>query len=182
PALLRQRGTAAAPAAALPASCEAPKYSDVLKLPHGLTGYFDLEQARRCAQAQNKPLFIDFTGHACVNCREMEANVWSDPAVLQRLQQDYVVVALYVDDKSELPQNEWYVSAYDQKEKRTIGKKNADYQITQFKNNAQPFYVLMDPATSQALVPPTAYNLEVADFVQFLDAGKAAFQNRLAGK
>ncbi|MGV3505227.1 MAG: cytochrome c biogenesis protein CcdA [Adhaeribacter sp.] len=180
PALLRQKG--GAPAAALPANCEPAKYADFLKLPHGLQGYFDLEQARRCAQAQNKPLFIDFTGHACVNCREMEANVWSDPAVLQRLQQDYVVVALYVDDKTELPKNEWYVSTYDQKEKRSIGKKNADYQITQFKNNAQPFYVLMDPATGQPLVAPTAYNLEVSEFVQFLDAGKAAYQNRVAGK
>jgi thiol:disulfide interchange protein len=182
-ALMRQHQNGQAPvASATIADCEPPKYGHFLKLPHGLQGYFDLEQAKRCALAQNKPLFIDFTGHACVNCREMEANVWSDPAVLKRLQQDYVVVALYVDDKAELPQSEWYVSAYDQKEKRSIGKKNADYQITRFRNNAQPFYVLMDPATEKALVVPTAYNLEVAEFVNFLDAGLKQYKSRYAGQ
>ena len=160
--------------------CETPKYAEFLELPHRLQGYFDLEQAKRCAQAQNKPIFIDFTGHACVNCREMEANVWSHPEVLKRLQNDYVVVALYVDDKADLPQNEWYISAYDQKEKRTVGKKNADYQITKFQNNAQPFYILMDPATEKPLVPPTAYNLNVADFVKFLDAGVQQYKNQVA--
>ena len=160
--------------------CEEPKYADFLHLPHGLQGYFDLEQAKRCAVAQNKPIFIDFTGHACVNCREMEANVWSDPEVLKRLQNDYVVVALYVDDKAELPQNEWYISTYDKKEKRTIGKKNADYQITRFQNNAQPFYILMDPATEKPLVQPMAYNLNVQEFAGFLDAGKKQYQQKLA--
>ncbi|GEO06385.1 thiol:disulfide interchange protein [Adhaeribacter aerolatus] len=160
--------------------CEKPKYADFLHLPHGLQGYFDLEQAKRCATAQNKPIFIDFTGHACVNCREMEANVWSDPEVLKRLQNDYVVVALYVDDKAELPQDEWYVSTYDKKEKRTIGKKNADYQITRFQNNAQPFYILMDPATEKPLVQPMAYNLNVQEFANFLDAGKKQYQQKMA--
>jgi thioredoxin-related protein len=178
-ALMRQHQSGQVP---VNAQCEPPHYGDFLKLPHGLSGYFDLEQAKRCALAQNKPLFIDFTGHACVNCREMEANVWSDPAVLKRLQQDYVVVALYVDDKADLPKHEWYVSAYDQKEKRTLGKKNADYQITKFRNNAQPFYVLLDPATEQPLVVPTAYNLEVAEFVNFLDTGLKQYKSRYAGQ
>jgi thiol:disulfide interchange protein DsbD len=164
------------------ALCEAPKYANILELPHGLQGYFDLEQAKRCAQALNKPIFIDFTGHACVNCREMEANVWSDPAVLKRLQNDYVVVALYVDDKAELPRNEWYVSGYDKREKRTIGKKNADYQITKFQNNAQPFYILMDPATEKPLVAPMAYNLDVSEFVNFLDAGVKQYKSRYVVK
>jgi len=87
--------------------CENPKYSDILHLPHGLEGYFDYDQAVSCAKKLNKPIFIDFTGWGCVNCREMEANVWSDPKVLQRLRDDYVVVALYVDDKTELPKDEW---------------------------------------------------------------------------
>jgi len=162
--------------------CEPPKYAEFLELPHRLQGYFDLEQAKQCAQAQQKPIFIDFTGHACVNCREMEANVWSHPEVLKRLRNDYVVVALYVDDKADLPQNEWYVSTYDQKEKRTLGKKNADYQITKFQNNAQPFYILMDPATEKPLVPPTAYNLNVAEFIKFLDAGVQQYKSQLAEK
>jgi len=157
--------------------CEAPKYAEFLHLPHGLKGYFDLEQAKRCAAEQGKPIFIDFTGHGCVNCREMEANVWSDPAVLKRLREDYVVVALYVDDRTELPQSEWYTSSYDGKEKKTIGRKNADYQITKFGVNAQPYYVLMD-ARENVLVKPTAYDLNVDNFVKFLDAGVASYKAR----
>ncbi|RAU82108.1 protein-disulfide reductase DsbD family protein [Pontibacter arcticus] len=155
--------------------CETPKYSDFLHLPHGLQGYFDLEQAKKCAAEQGKPIFIDFTGHGCVNCREMEANVWSDPQVLKRLQEDYIIVALYVDDKTELAENEKYISKYDSKEKATIGKKYADYQITKFNVNAQPYYVLMDE-NENVLVKPTAYDLSVENFVKFLDAGVAAYK------
>lgn len=99
-------------------NCGTPKYNDLLELPHNIQGYFDYDQALECAQKQNKPIFIDFTGHGCVNCREMEATVWSDPRVLKRLKNDYVVVALYVDEKTELPESEWYVSAHDQKVKK----------------------------------------------------------------
>ncbi|NDK57558.1 protein-disulfide reductase DsbD family protein [Pontibacter fetidus] len=155
--------------------CETPKYSDFLHLPHGLQGYFDLEQAKKCAAEQGKPIFIDFTGHGCVNCREMEANVWSDPAVLKRLREEYVIAALYVDDKTDLPEGEKYVSKYDGKEKATIGKKYADYQITKFNVNAQPYYVLMDE-NENVLVKPIAYDLNVDNFVKFLDAGVAAYK------
>lgn len=158
--------------------CEPPKYADFLHLPHGLQGYFDLEQAKRCAAEQGKPIFIDFTGHGCVNCREMEANVWSHPEVLRRLQEDYVIAALYVDDKSELPESEWYTSEYDGKEKKTLGKKYADYQITKFNVNAQPYYVLMDE-NENVLVKPIAYDLSVENFVKFLDAGVAAYKNNV---
>ncbi len=108
------------------ADCEPAKYADFLHLPHGIEGYFDYQQALKCAKAQNKPLFIDFTGHGCVNCREMEQSVWSDPRILNMLKNDYVVVALYVDDKKTLPEDEWYISDYDGKQKKTLGKKNAD--------------------------------------------------------
>ncbi len=155
--------------------CEKPKYANFLHLPHGIQGYFDLDQAKRCALEQNKPIFIDFTGHGCVNCREMEANVWSDPEVLQRLKNDFVVVALYVDDKTTLPKEEWYTSTYDQKQKTTIGKKYADFQITTFQNNAQPFYVLLGQ-DGKSLVKPIAYDLNVTNFVNFLDAGIAAYK------
>ncbi|ALI98285.1 protein-disulfide reductase DsbD family protein [Rufibacter tibetensis] len=157
--------------------CEPPKYADFLKLPHNLQGYFDLEQAKKCAQEQGKPIFIDFTGHGCVNCREMEANVWSDPQVLKRLRENFVIVALYVDDKTELPQSEHYTSTYDQKQKTTLGKKYADYQITKFNVNAQPYYVLMD-ANENSLVTPIAYESNVQNFIKFLDAGVAAFKAR----
>lgn len=155
--------------------CEEPRYADFLHLPHGLSGYFDYEQALACARQQNKPLFIDFTGHGCTNCREMEAVVWSDPQVLERLQQDYVVVALYVDDKTELPEKEWYTSKHDGKVKKTIGKQNADLQITNLDNNAQPFYVLVGK-DEQVLAWPYGYNRDVESFVQFLERGKKKYK------
>jgi thiol:disulfide interchange protein DsbD len=154
--------------------CDAPKYADFLHLPHGIQGYFDYEQAVQCAKEKNKPLFIDFTGHGCVNCREMEARVWSDPEVLKILKKDYVVVALYVDDKTDLPEEEWYTSTYDRKVKKSIGKQNADFQITEFNNNAQPFYVLLDNEEN-LLVPPKAYDLNVRNFIDFLEEGKKIF-------
>jgi len=161
--------------------CEEPKYADFLHLPHGLTGYFDYEQALACAKAQNKPLFIDFTGHGCVNCREMEANVWSDPRVLKRLMYDFVVVALYVDDKTKLPESEWTISDYDGKTKKTIGAKFADLQISKFGVNAQPYYVIADPE-GNILVEPHSYDLNVENFIDFLDAGKNAFYEILSKK
>jgi thiol:disulfide interchange protein len=155
--------------------CDEPKYADFLHLPHGLQGYFDYEQALACARKQNKPLFIDFTGHGCTNCREMEAVVWSDPQVLNKLQNDFVVVALYVDDKTELSQAYWYTSAYDKKVKKTIGKQNADLQITKLDNNAQPFYVLVGK-DERVLAWPQTYDRSVEKFVKFLDKGKTKYE------
>jgi len=154
--------------------CEEPKYSDFFHLPHGLQGYFDYKQALACARSQHKPLFIDFTGHGCTNCREMEAVVWSDPQVLERLKKDFVVVALYVDDKTELPKTQWYTSKYDNKEKKSIGKQNADLQITNLENNAQPFYVLVGE-DERVLVWPYGYDKSVESFVDFLDKGKSKY-------
>ena len=132
-------------------------YSDFLELPLGLTGYFDFEQAKAAALKANKPLFIDFTGHGCVNCRKMEEYVWSDPAVLQRLKNDYVVVALYCDDKTELPAEKWYTSKVDGQEKKTLGDQNLDFQISRFNSNAQPHYVLLDPRKDdKPMVKPVA--------------------------
>ncbi|MDE7073668.1 MAG: thioredoxin family protein [Odoribacter sp.] len=166
-------------------ACEAPKYADFLHLAHGLDGYFDYEQALKCAQAQNKPLFIDFTGHGCVNCREMEQTVWADPRVLEMLKKDFVVVALYVDDKTTLPENEWYVSEYDGKKKKTLGKKNADFQIKKFDSNAQPNYILLDSRggndsnlQQHVLAPARGHNLDKDAFVDFLKQGLAEYKKR----
>ncbi|GAB3640444.1 protein-disulfide reductase DsbD family protein [Spirosoma arcticum] len=153
---------------------ETPKYADLFEFPRGLQGFFDYEQALAYAKKVNKPVFIDFTGHGCVNCREMEARVWSDPAVLSRLQTDYVMLALYVDDKTELPEADWYTSTYDGKVKKTIGAQNADLQITKYNNNAQPHYCLID-SDGKLLVAPKNYDRSVANFVAFLDAGKGKF-------
>ena len=155
--------------------CEKPKYSEFLELPHGLEGYFDFEQGLACAKAQNKPIFIDFTGHGCVNCREMEANVWSDPRVLERLSRDFVIIALYVDDKTTMPESDWVTSTYDHKIKKTIGKKYADFQIAKFGVNAQPYYVILDHE-QKMLVQPTARDLNPDHFIDFLDRGLAAFK------
>ncbi len=155
-------------------ACEEPKYADFLHLPHGLQGYFDYDQALACARKLDKPLFIDFTGHGCTNCREMEAVVWSDPQVLQRLKEDYVVVALYVDDKTELPESSWFTSAYDGKVKKTLGKQNADLQIANLENNAQPFYVLVGK-DERVLAWPYGYDKDAEKFVKFLDSGSKKY-------
>lgn len=157
--------------------CETPKYSEFLHLPHSLKGYFDLEQAMRCAKEQRKPIFIDFTGHGCVNCREMEANVWGDPRVLDILRNQYVIAALYIDDKTQLPESEWVTSSFDGKVKKTIGKKYADYQISRYQVNAQPYYILMDH-DEQPLVAPRSYNLNVEEFIAFLQKGVEEFERK----
>jgi thiol:disulfide interchange protein len=153
-------------------------YSDFLELPLGLDGYFDFEQAKAAALKANKPLFIDFTGHGCVNCRKMEEYVWSDPSVLQRLKNDYVVVALYCDDKTELPASKWYTSKVDGQEKKTLGDQNLDFQISRFNSNAQPHYVLLDPRKDdKPMVQPVAFDANVAHFVSFMDEGKSIYQS-----
>ncbi len=157
--------------------CDAPRHSEFLKLPHGLEGYFDYKQALACAKKLNKPLFIDFTGHGCVNCREMEANVWSNPEVLKRLRENFIVTALYVDDKTELPESDWYTSTYDKKVKKSIGKQFADLQITRYNVNSQPYYVLLDTA-GHLLTTPKAYDLNVDAFVKFLDTATETFEKQ----
>ncbi len=152
------------------------KYGNRLKLPHGLQGYFDIKEGLEAAKESGKPLFIDFTGHGCVNCREMEANVWSAPEVLKRLREDYIVVALYTDDPLELPESEW-VTAKNGKVKKTMGKINLHYQEERFGVNSQPFYLLLDH-NQDLLVPPKDYDLNVGNFVAFLDAGLAEFEKR----
>jgi len=175
PGIVRQQGFSSSSSTADNSICEPPKYADMLHFPHGLKGYFDYDQAIACARQQQKPLFIDFTGHGCVNCREMEARVWSDPQVLDRLKNDFVLVALYVVEKTLLPEAEWYESAYDGKIKKSIGKQNADLQITRFNNNAQPFYVILDP-NENLLVAPKAYDLNIANFVTFLDEASSSMK------
>lgn len=151
-----------------------PKYSDFLHLPHGLEGFFDLREAEAYAEKVGKPLFIDFTGHGCVNCREMEARVWSDPEVLAILRNDYVIVALYSDDKKVLPENEW-VTTESGKVLKSLGKINSRYALTTYGVNAQPYYVLQGRG-GKMLVPPRGYDLSVPGFVAFLRSGLEAYR------
>lgn len=152
----------------------APKYSDFLHLPHGLEGFYDYKQGMEYAKAVGKPVFLDFTGHGCVNCREMEANVWSDATVQKLLRDNYVIIALYVDDKKQLPESDW-VTTPDGKVRKTLGKINASFQIERFGINAQPYYVLLDNE-GQPLVTPRSYDLNVNGFIGFLESGLKAYQ------
>ena len=153
-----------------------PKHSDFLHLPHGLEGFFDLPEAEAYAAKVGKPLFIDFTGHGCVNCREMEARVWSDPQVLEILRNDYVIVALYSDDKKVLPESEW-VTTDSGKVLKSLGKINSYYALKTFGVNAQPYYVLQG-RDGKLLVPPRGYDLSIPGFVAFLRSGLEAYRNR----
>lgn len=163
--------------------CSEPKYSKSLKLPHGLKGYFTYEEGLQCAKEKNLPLFVDFTGHACVSCREVEANVWSDPEVLKMLKNEFVLVSLYVDDRTLLPKEEWYESPKDQKTKKTLGAKNSDLQISKFGNNAQPYYWIIDPQTGQALTEaPVGYEPSVINYLKFLTEGVERYKKLHSSK
>ena len=153
-----------------------PKYSEFLHLPHNLEGFFDLSEAQAYAAKVNKPLFIDFTGHGCVNCREMEARVWSDPQVLDILRNEYVIVALFSDDKKVLPEDEW-VTTDSGKVLKSLGKINAHYALKTFGVNAQPYYVLQG-RDGKVLVPPRGYDLSVPGFVEFLRSGIEAYNKQ----
>ncbi|WP_017256984.1 protein-disulfide reductase DsbD family protein [Pedobacter arcticus] len=151
------------------------KYGGLFKAPYNLNAFFDYEQGLAYAKQQSKPVLVDFTGHSCVNCRKMEASVWSDREVLKRLQNDYVLISLYVDDKTELPFNEQYVSSFSGKNIKTIGNKWSDLQASTFKTNSQPYYVLLN-SDEKVLVAPEAFNLDVKNYIEFLDNGLARFQ------
>jgi len=139
----------------------------LLDMPHGLKAYDKLEDGLAAAAAEGKKVFVDITGHGCVNCREMEARVWSDPAVLQRLREQYVLVALYMDDKVKLPESEW-VTTESGKVLKDVGRVNSHIAQTRFGVNAQPNYVILDADGTQ-LAGPRGYNLDIAEFVKFLD-------------
>ncbi|MBO7169421.1 MAG: thioredoxin family protein [Rikenellaceae bacterium] len=151
------------------------KYSDVLHLPHGLEGYFDLEQGLEAARREGKPVFLDFTGHGCVNCREMEARVWSDAEVLRRLSEDYIIIALYSDDKLALPQSEW-LTTEGGKTLKSIGKKNSYIVNSRYGISSQPAYLLLD-ADGNQLVPTKGYDLNIQNYIDFLQSGVDAYNS-----
>lgn len=154
-----------------------PKYSDFLHLPHGLEGFFTYDEAIEYAKKVGKPLFLDFTGHGCVNCREMEARVWSDPRVLTLLRQEFVILALYADDKKKADESDW-VTTESGRVLKTIGKINSDLVMRKYNANAQPYYVILDPATEQNTTEPMGYNLDIDTFIEFLTKGVEGYKNR----
>ncbi len=159
------------------ALCSTPKYSDFLHFEYGLQGYFDLEEGLACAKEQNKPVLIDFKGHACANCKEMDARVWSDPEVQKRIRENFVLVGLYVDDRTKLPDNEVFVSKVDGKEKKTMGKKNEDIEISMFNTNTLPLYAIVDPS-GRPLIETRGTDFDIQAYIDWLDRGAEAFRNR----
>jgi len=158
--------------------CKTPKYSDYLHSPHGIHSYFDYDEAVACAREQKKPLFIDFTGHGCVNCRKMEEKVWSDPKVLSLLKEKYIVVSLYVDDKKiQLSESEYFTSRSSGKTIKTLGDKNAELQEYYFGKSTQPLYCLLN--SDEELLQPAYgadyFQFKVEPFVEFLQEGLKEF-------
>lgn len=143
--------------------------------PQNIITFHDYDKGMEYAKKVGKPVLLDFTGYACVNCRKMEELVWSDPKVLGVLNNDVVLISLYVDDKKELPESEQYVSETTGKKIKTIGNKWSDLQIKTYKANAQPFYVIVDH-NSVNLVKPSAYNPNIEEYYGWLQNGVGKFK------
>jgi thiol:disulfide interchange protein DsbD len=163
--------------------CSKPSYANELHIPHGLNAYFDYEEAVACSKELKKPLFIDFTGHGCVNCRKMEELVWSDPRVLKILNEEYVIASLFVDDKKiKLPESDYFIGKFSQQKITTLGKKNAEIQICYFNSSSQPMYCLLDN-DEELLRKPEGSEInkkqfDTEEFLKFLEEGVKEFKKR----
>ena len=142
--------------------------------PHGLTVFTDYDKGMAYAKTVNKTVMLDFTGYACVNCRKMENNVWSDEKVLNVLKNEVVLISLYVDDKRELPKAEQTVSKITGNEITSVGDKWTEFIITKYQTNTQPFYVLID-LKEQKLNAPISYTPNVNDYLSWLKDGISKF-------
>jgi len=152
------------------------KYSDKFHAPLNLDAFFDYEEGMAYAKSVNKPVMIDFTGHACVNCRKMEADVWSTKQVWNIINNEYVLIQLYVDDKTTLPEEEQYTSEFSGKKIKTIGNKWSDLQASKYNANSQPFYVLLSPE-GKLLIKPEGANYDADEFALYLNSGVDKYKN-----
>ena len=143
--------------------------------PQNIITFHDYDKGMEFAKKAGKPVLLDFTGYACVNCRKMEELVWSDSKVLGVLNTDVVLISLYVDDKKELPETEQYISETTGKKIKTIGNKWSDLQIKRYKANAQPFYVITDHSSTN-LTSPSAYNPNIEEYYNWLQSGIKNFK------
>jgi thiol:disulfide interchange protein DsbD len=146
------------------------KYAGLFHAPDNIDAFYDYEEGLAYAKKVNKPVLLDFTGWSCTNCRKMEASVWSDPEVLKRLKNDYVLISLYVDDRTALSDSEKYTSKVSAKAIKTLGQKWSDLQETRYNTNAQPFYVVLAPDGKPA-AEPRAFDLDIRAYTSFLDKG-----------
>jgi thioredoxin-related protein len=142
---------------------------------HDLIAFEDYDKGVAYAKSVNKPILLDFTGFACVNCRKMEDYVWSKPEILSILKNDVVLISLFVDDKRELPASEQYVSKETGKEIKTIGNKWSDFQITNYKANAQPYYIILDNNENR-LNEPVGYTPDSNEYKTWLENGISKFK------
>lgn len=156
------------------ALCGTPSYANDLSFSHDLRGYFDLNEAIACAKEKNKPVFIDFTGHGCSNCKQMETAVWSDPRVLERFNKEFIMVALYTDDRTEVSKEKW-VTTKDGNVLKTIGRINKHIQESMFGTIATPLYVVIDHE-GNALSGTWQNDKNTDGFVAFLDEGIRKFR------
>jgi thiol:disulfide interchange protein len=153
------------------------KYTDKLHAPLGLSAYFDLDEGIAAAKALNKPVMLDFTGHSCANCRKMEAEVWDDPEVKRRIREDFVLISLYVDESTELPESEQKTSATGDKI-TTVGEKNLDYEVSKFGFNAQPLYMFLDLNGNPLSDIKYGYDSNIQKFINHLETVKKEFVKR----
>lgn len=145
--------------------------------PHNIIAFTDYAKGMTYAKKIGKPVMLDFTGHACVNCRKMEDNVWSDKQVQKILKGDLILISLYVDDKRELPENERVISRLTGKKIKYIGQKWSEFQTITYKTNAQPFYVLINNA-GKTLSDPMAYNPDITEYLVWLKSGISNFKKK----
>lgn len=145
--------------------------------PHQIVVFDDYDKGLAYAKTVNKPIMLDFTGHACVNCRKMENNVWSDERILTILKNQVVVISLYVDDKRELPKSEQLISKTTGASIETIGDKWTDFMISKYKTNTQPLYVLTDlEGTSLNSKQPTISFVGIEEYESWLKEGLSNFK------
>lgn len=164
-------GSGGSGGAALGELPEGAKYGE-----HNIIAFTDYDKGVAYAKSVNKPILLDFTGYACVNCRKMETYVWSDPSVLSHLKNDVVLISLYVDDKKELPEAEQYISETTGKKIKTIGNKWSDFQIRAYQANAQPYYIVLDNEENQ-LNAPIGYTPDVEAYKLWLTEGIEKYLN-----
>ncbi|WP_158994134.1 protein-disulfide reductase DsbD [Mucilaginibacter sp. L196] len=156
------------------------KYAEIFHAPLNLPAFFDYKEGMAYAKSIHKPVLIDFTGHACVNCRKMEATIWPDPKVLSLIRDKYILIQLYVDDKTDLPASEQYTSKFSGKKITNIGDQNSDIQAGSFNSNSQPDYVLLS-AEGKLLVPTQGAMYDVAAYAAYLQSGLDAFSPKAGG-
>ncbi len=152
------------------------RYSDILHLPHGLTGIFVYEDALAKSKEIGKPVFVDFTGHTCANCRKMEEYVWVKPEVLKRLQNNFVIASLYTDERKKLPKDEQYTNK-DGDKIETLADRNKDLQLNTFNSQGQPYYYIVDEEGT-ILSIGGGYDPDETKFIKFLDEGFDKYNNR----